>query len=92
MRNRIVQLFRQRSDTYKNLAQSGMATRARFSSSLNTPTRLASSVLAVRTLMLDGTDSVCFFFCEQVKDSVDLGRGVAAFDLCIQTDRALQET
>ena len=31
IRDRVVQLFRQRSDAYKNLAQSGMATRARFS-------------------------------------------------------------
>jgi hypothetical protein len=30
IRDRIVQLLRQRSDAYKNLAQSGMATRARF--------------------------------------------------------------
>jgi hypothetical protein len=47
IRDRIVQLLRQQSDAYKNLAQSGMATRARFSSSLNTPTRLAATVSAV---------------------------------------------
>jgi hypothetical protein len=47
IRDRIVQLFRQRSDAYKNLAQPGVATRARFSSSSNTPTRLVAIVLAV---------------------------------------------
>jgi len=70
IRDRIVQLFRQRSDAYKNLAQSGMATCARFRSSLKTPTRLVASVLAVPHFDAGRNTLDMFFFCEQVKDSV----------------------
>ena len=62
IRNRIVRLFRQRSDAYKNLAQSGMTTVLSFLLKVEDANEnLWRAYWPYRTSMLDGTHSIYFF-------------------------------
>jgi hypothetical protein len=62
IRNRIIRLFRQRSDAYKNLAQSGMATVLSFLLKVEDANEnLWRAYWPYRTSMLDGTHSIYLF-------------------------------